>query len=1095
MEKNGIAGNKVKGVFHGGSIFVNREALQTSQDVETVILHELAHVGLAKMFGQDIQAAMGSLYLAMGGDKTLRELATKYAMPLEKYQAAYASAKPAERLGFMTEELLAHIAENNKPSVKRFLKELIGAIRSWLRSKGFLSSAELSESELFALLKEVRQFAAVDDGGIRYSLSNESTRPSGGFSLSGAKKAVVDAFKSEQRLAADRARENLPGEIRDSLDRLGDPRTVRARVRDAARRWLTPSGLLTKDVHKLKLERDGQLNGDEFHASIRLQGFYDAVKEGYQKEYEYLQPATKARLNQAMRGEDVRIPEQVKAAIAHMRDQIKRLSAIHIEQLLDDAANLEEQGDDAGAAAKLRLADTISGNFETYLHRSYRAFDDPDWPNKVRENHPEVYAAAVNYLANGYADGGPVTREHLDLAKKKVALMLEEGTAFDSLGAFISESKLGAKDLSIIKRRKTIAPEILALLGEYEDAPINYTKSVAKMSRLVYNHAFLKKLREHGFEAGLFSESANTNLGHNKKIAGDASEAYAPLNGLYTSHEFHQALVDAMGREGSGWLYDVYRHLVSINAMVKFGKTVLSPPTALRNFYSAMFFSLVNGHFNFRQGRNFSWSTYFKGKPDGLAYMEKLRRLGVVYDNPYAGEMMALLKDSRLDETVFNWKPFKWTKTGIDYAQKFYGFGDDLWKIIGFENEKAMLIKDKGMSEAAAEVEAAERIRNTYPTYSLIPKAVYALRRFPLVGTFVSFPAEIIRTSYHIVRYLGNDIRELGIKNPMVQRKALGLLIAGASMYALQAITKALVGVDDDEEKALRLMSPEWQKNSNLAYLGRDEKGALQTMDMSFLDPYGYFKRPINALLQDQPLGEALKSGTKDLLTPFFGQDITFGAIMDVAMNQKDTGGRVFNPEDTVANQTLDISAHIAKAVQPGIVTNITRMYMASTGKVTASGKKFDVGDELAALGGFRWGTFDPKTSMYYQTFAFTDAKADASKILTAAIRDPNKVDEEELRDAFDTAMRARAKAYDRMAAVVAAAEKSGLSKWQINKILRDSGITNEDARALIKGDAPKWKLEQSAMRSNVRRAGVLFSQEVADEIKRRQKIVREWAK
>ena len=1280
MEKNGIAGNKVKGVFHGGGIYVNREALQTAQDVETVILHELAHVGLAKMFGADIQAAMGSLYLAMGGDKTLRELATKYAMPLEKYQAAYASAKPAERLGFMTEELLAHIAENNKPSVKRFLKELIGAIRSWLRSKGFLSSAELSESELFALLKEVRQFAAADGNGIRYSLNesigkkievdgvmrpttnskgqkihpaeegiknfwrwfgdskvvdeqgrpravyhgtssdftefkvspsgeygagiylsyrpesaskwgavaggrggevrvmplyvkmdkpysttkadiqelaleedsdgepigmrevrrrivkdgydgiigtglsesdiqliafssgqiksstgntgefnpdnpdiryslgNESTRPSGGFSLSGVKKAVTDAFKSEQRLAADRARENLPGEIRDSLDRLGDPRTVRARVRDAARRWLTPSGLLTKDVHKLKLERDGQLNGDEFHASILLQGFYDAVKEGYQKEYEYLVPATKARLNQAMRGEDVRIPEQVKTAIAHMRDQIKRLSAVHMEQLLDDAAALEAQGDDAGAAAKLRLAETIAGNFETYLHRSYRAFDDPDWPNKVRKNHPEVYAAAVNYLANGYADGGPVTREHLDLAKKKVALMLEEGTAFDSLGAFISESKLGAKDLSIIKRRKTIAPEILALLGEYEDAPINYTKSVAKMSRLVYNHAFLKKLREHGFEAGLFSESQNTNLGHNKKLAGDASEAYAPLNGLYTTHEFHQALVDAMGKETEMWWY---RQLVSINGMVKFGKTVLSPTTALRNLYSAMFFSLTNGHFDFSRGKNFSWSTYFKGKPDALAYMEKLRRLGVVYDNPYAGEMMALLKDSRLDETVFNWKPFKWTKTGIDYAQKFYGFGDDLWKIIGFENEKAMLIKHKGMSEAVAEVEAAERIRNTYPTYSLIPKAVNALRRFPLVGTFVSFPAEVIRTSYHIVRYFSNDIRELGIKSPMVQRKAVGLLIAGASMYALQAITKALVGVDDDEEKALRLMSPEWQKNSNLAYLGRDEKGALQTMDMSFLDPYGYFKRPFNALLQDQPLGDALKSGVKDLLSPFFGQDITFGAIMDIAVNQKDTGGRVFNPQDTVANQTLDISAHMAKAVQPGIVSNITRMYMAATGKVTASGKKFDVEDELAALAGFRWGTFDPKTALYYQTFAFTDAKADASRVLTDTLKDPNKVDEEELREAFDTAMKARKKAYERMGTIVSAAEKSGLSRLQVIKILRDSGLSRDDANALVNGKLPEWRLSKS--KAGMKRARILFSDEVARELKAREQLVNKW--
>ena len=41
---------------------------------------------------------------------------------------------------------------------------------------------------------------------------------------------------------------------------------------------------------------------------------------------------------------------------------------------------------------------------------------------------------------------------------------------------------------------------------------------------------------------------------------------------------------------------------------------------------------------------------------------------------------------------------------------------------------------------------AAHLIRNSYPTYSKVPPVIQALRKFPL-GNFVSFPAEMIRTT------------------------------------------------------------------------------------------------------------------------------------------------------------------------------------------------------------------------------------------------------------------------------------------------------------------------------------------------------------
>ena len=46
---------------------------------------------------------------------------------------------------------------------------------------------------------------------------------------------------------------------------------------------------------------------------------------------------------------------------------------------------------------------------------------------------------------------------------------------------------------------------------------------------------------------------------------------------------------------------DLYRAIVRANGLVKYGKTVLAPTTAMRNWQSAMFFSLANGHFDLTQ--------------------------------------------------------------------------------------------------------------------------------------------------------------------------------------------------------------------------------------------------------------------------------------------------------------------------------------------------------------------------------------------------------------------------------------------------------------------------------------------------------------
>ena len=86
--------------------------------------------------------------------------------------------------------------------------------------------------------------------------------------------------------------------------------------------------------------------------------------------------------------------------------------------------------------------------------------------------------------------------------------------------------------------------------------------------------------------------------------------------------------------------------------------------------------------------------------------------------------MNASHKDLIDKQQLAYWQKFK------RYAETFYSFGDDFYKVIGYETEKQRLI-DSGFTNNQAEIEAASRIRNTYPTYSYVPKNFRRLRRFP----------------------------------------------------------------------------------------------------------------------------------------------------------------------------------------------------------------------------------------------------------------------------------------------------------------------------------------------------------------------------
>ena len=110
---------------------------------------------------------------------------------------------------------------------------------------------------------------------------------------------------------------------------------------------------------------------------------------------------------------------------------------------------------------------------------------------------------------------------------------------------------------------------------------------------------------------------------------------------------------------------------------------------------------------------------------------------------------------------------------GLSKVKKFsedaYTAEDDFWKIFSFLGESKRLknaYRSSGLqlgqeftdmagntvrlTDDLIDEQAADIIRNNIPNYAYVSEFVKGLRKFPL-GNFVSFPAEIMRTSTNIV--------------------------------------------------------------------------------------------------------------------------------------------------------------------------------------------------------------------------------------------------------------------------------------------------------------------------------------------------------
>ena len=674
------------------------------------------------------------------------------------------------------------------------------------------------------------------------------------------------------------------------------------------------------------------------------------------------------------------------------------------------------------------LKDFMVSNVQSYMRKSFAIFTNPEYAPKK-----EVFDNAVKYFTGVIKGNKDMTEAALkfvdkptdaqritEYAKTLTTKLLKDGRTND-LDPLQLLQRIGKKDLRLDKLIKTgeeLPDAIKRLLGAEDDLKSSVLTTVNHAIVNTTNKKLADRLATLGLKEGWLHRSREAAIA---KGVLDPYRIQAPqslgllntrLNNLFGSAQLSQAIRGTPGALDAAIQNKAYRALLQFKVATQFGKTVLSPATQVRNVTSASLFPLANGHIGGRASVTDSVKMvmddiFGAGKdvttPQLVKSIENKIRLGVLDENIVASELGAVLKEIKkgsvntldgLYNKLTNGRFFKG-------ATRLYAGGDNLWKWYGHEYVKSQMRStyknvdgiarwtkeitgkeyDRFMPftrtlktyDDALDEAAAWYIRNTYPTYSKVPEAIKAIRKLPF-GNFVSFPAEMIRTTFNVLNIGAKEIassnealRQIGYRRMIGASFTLG----GAGTASLN-LASAITGTTLEELEAYkRSFAAPWNKDSILLPMTKWKEGIGKAINFSYFSPYEVVQKPFSSLITEIEQGKLLQKDIDDrtlelfgafmgpLIEPFVSEAIALERTSDVIPAGKliggrggvtKTGSRVYSPTDSVSDKITKSFVHIVKGVEPGASTTARKIAKGVNQDLTRGGVPVNLRDELLAL-------------------------------------------------------------------------------------------------------------------------------------------------
>jgi len=683
------------------------------------------------------------------------------------------------------------------------------------------------------------------------------------------------------------------------------------------------------------------------------------------------------------------------------------------------------------------LKDYLNTNLREYMRASFASFTNPLYKpdKKLVDRAVDFMVDRINKNENMIetalrASNLPPEEAIKSFAKKQVESILQRGKADgqDPLETlqFIARDNLKMDDL-VVQTGEELPDVIKKLLGEEKSLRTSVMTTASDLASQTANVQMYDKLTGLGLREGwLFSsaeEAIAAGIADPKKV-GPRLPGLGKLDSSISEAYGNKEIIDSIVGS-SGILDDVvknslYQNLLAYKAMVQTGKTVFSPATQTRNFGSASFFPLQSGHI----GGAASVTDAFKiilddvfGAGKTLNEQELIDRiarkveLGVLDENVVVSELKDILKDvksgnmrtlAKFSNKVDNTKL-------ADVATRLYAGGDNVWKWYGHEFVMSQLkngfknvdelaleykkvfgadIKPKNLQEGLEQY-AASLIRDTYPTYSKVPKAIQAIRKLFFIGNFVSFPAEILRTTFATtgiaLKHIASDnaaLRELGYRTLMGQFITYGGIGAGTA-YLGQAMTNVTT---QELEDIKRYFVPEFMRFSDLVPLTNVEDGVVKVFDNSRYFPYDLITATVGnainrAFTQREQLDpEQIETDMfRDIYNysgpladlaggTFLGVSIGYEPALDFLRGGKTKTGRsIYSKTDTTLEKFDKMFAHTFDTINPGFIRTLENLYGGAAGALTGTGQPIKFTDQMFKVLGGSSVTIDVPGSLRYQ--------------------------------------------------------------------------------------------------------------------------------
>ena len=793
------------------------------------------------------------------------------------------------------------------------------------------------------------------------------------------------------------------------------------------------------------------------------------------------------------------------------------------------------------------LKNLILNNVESYVRRSFSIFTNPAYSvpensklfldaakfaRGVLERSPNMIKDAIKL----YGDDIPLEQVKDSAAKDMVRKILRLGKQ-DSADPIINLQNI-SKFLDLkrfIGTGEELPTVIKSLLGKQNSLKGSVLATNAAMTTQVSNKLMMDRLGPILEKAGILFRSELAakkagiidpvrlrraeGLGLLKSELVNPKKPYFGGSDLINALETSKGFLDGWIR--SGW----YRNVLQLKTGVQYGKTVLSPETQVRNFFSAGMFPmarlLIGGRASVTDSIKMVVDDIWNaGKGDAQAELRLLDNIeegikyGVLDESIVASELQAVLKEVKNGSlaSIDDLASFLQKNPLTEKAARLYAGGDNVWKWYTYNWYKSFT-KDlfKGNTEIAkkwfkdiADLDAPpgdidELIKkasawyttNTVPTYSKVPPFIQALRRTPL-GNFVSFPAEMLRTSFN---NLNISMREAASDNPTLRAMGIrGLIgmytVMGGAFYAIKSLYNSMTFFTDDMIDAYkRYFAKPYEKNSDMLPITKVKDGKFKVVNMSDFIPYAAVTEPIQAYFNTRKNNIlAGNDVTNSLLTQFFDSNgpvmnffesyistpIGLEPIVDIIARDgvTKTGRVIYSKTDQWSERWNKIFEYILRTLEPGIITSSRKFKDAFIKQPTPSGVLREFDDVVVgASTGIKPFNVDVLESLDYKISQFGKIRTDVYKAekfykFNELYKRGGDVLVEEFINIQKEAFRLQKGIYD----AIQAAKKLDLSDSQIRKLFKQrAGLSSKKINLIMNGKFDPVTFSESLFEKKLR--------------------------